>query len=408
MFFEKTGIFMKAITTTQMREASFRSVRETRFGVWESLFWLSLILILVLVSLKAYLPSGPQFQELNRRIVWEKYQTNLVAFIGLSYGSTLVAASLRLIGAEWRSPIIRIADATALVTLIVGFLFAAINSSRSKCLWESFPPETKGSLPFFWDLTIIFLYLLFTGVFVYLSLIPDLAMARAQMGNSMGRLRFWFYTKLSWGWEDTAKRRQALKSAISTLALGLIVVAIVAFSRLSWALAVTLKKGWPSAILSPYLVVDALYSGVAAVILMVMVFRKLYHLEGFIKIKHFQNLSYMLLAPGLLYLFLIFVDFLTGGAVVTVGKADQVKGGFQPLFWLIVLSSGVLPMILVLWPKTRTILGITAASAMIMGSFWLKQSAQAPLFLGAMVMSLILLHLFFRAFPIMSVWEIEP
>ena len=64
----------------------------------------------------------------------------------------------------------------------------------------------------------------------------------------------------------------------------------------SFVFAMTIQPMWHSAIFGPYFVVGAIFSGVASVIVIMVVLRKVYHLENYIKPIHFNNIGVFLMA----------------------------------------------------------------------------------------------------------------
>src|SRR5512134_956886 len=95
-------------------------------------WWLvfGLMLTLVLIGVASYatqLAHGLGATGKNDQVFWALYTTSLVAFIGFSYGGALVSAILRLTGVAWRGPVVRVAETTALATLLVGALFPVIH-----------------------------------------------------------------------------------------------------------------------------------------------------------------------------------------------------------------------------------------------------------------------------------------
>ena len=51
--------------------------------------------------------------------------------------------------------------------------------------------------------------------------------------------------------------------------------------------AMTVQPGWHSTIFGPYFVVGAIFSGIAAILVLMIVFRKVFHLEGYLKSYNF-------------------------------------------------------------------------------------------------------------------------
>lgn len=417
-----------------VREAAFRPVRGGGPWFWSLAAGLGLVTAWGLAAWGIQIVRGLQVTGLSDRVFWGTYETNLVTFIGFSYGGALVSAILRLTGAEWRSPITRLAESTALVTLLIGAVFPIIHLGRPDRLWELFAAP-RFSSPIVWDLIAVLTYLFATVVFLYLPLIPDLAVAHdLYVAQGGPRWRTHLYRWLSLGWRDLPQQRRLLEWGIGVMSVLIIPLAITVHSVLSWAFALTTRDGWHSTIFAPYFVIAALYSGIAAVVLVVAAFRRAYRLQGFIEIKHFQYLGFLMLTLGLTYLYFTFSEYLTEGyadtraAVEVLGLMLQYR--FAPLFWAFVAGGVVVPVALVAFPRTRTSAGVAAAAALVVISMWLKRflivvpaetlsqmpgalAAYRPSWVevsittGAAAAIPLLLMLFFRVFPILAIWEME-
>lgn len=415
-------------------EAALRPLGPAGRGFWALAAGLGLLTAWGLTAWGYQLVNGLQVTGLSDRIFWGTYETNLVTFIGLSYGGAVVSAILRLTGAGWRSPITRLAESTALVTLLIGAVFPIIHLGRPERLWEMFTRPNLSS-PLVWDLIAVMTYLFATMVFLYLPLIPDLAAARDAYDQGGGpRWRVRLYSRLSLGWSDTPHQRHLLEWGVGVMSVLIIPLAVTVHSVLSWAFALTVREGWHSTIYAPYFVIAALYSGVAAVVLVVAAFRRAYRLHDFIESRHFRYLGFLMLTLGLTYLYFTFSEYLTEGyantraSVEVLGLLLQYR--FAPLFWAFVAGGVVLPALLVALPRTRTVAGVTTGAALAVAGMWLKRFlivvpaevlSQMPggtpsyrpswveisITVGAAAAIPLLLMLFFRVFPVLAVWEME-
>src|SRR3989338_10402146 len=88
-------------------------------------YWFTLVLLAAvsLWGLYAYLYQlryGLGVTGMNRPVFWGVYITNFVFFIGISHAGTLISAVLRIVGAEWRRPFTRIAEALTVFSLPFG------------------------------------------------------------------------------------------------------------------------------------------------------------------------------------------------------------------------------------------------------------------------------------------------
>jgi Ni/Fe-hydrogenase subunit HybB-like protein len=316
------------------------------------------------------------------------YEANLVAFIGVSYGGALVSAVLRLTNARWRAPITRMAEAMALVSLVVGGSFAIIHLGRPERIWQ-LVLRPQAASPIVWDVIAISTYLAATLIFLYLPLIPDLAIARDRLGPSASRLRRLFYRLTAAGWSGTAEQRQRLNWSVGAIAILIIPLAISVHSVLAWAFSMTSRPGWHSTIFGPYFVIGALYSGVALVIVVVAAFRKAYRLEPYIGLPHFVSLGRIMAVLGAIYLYFTFSEMLTTGYVRTREEASIVavllEGSFAPAFWTFVVGGILIPVAVALLPAARKIRYLVLAAVLAVVGMWLKRllitlpTATAPL-----------------------------
>lgn len=427
-------IHPQADTNGNIREAALRPLERAGKGFWLLVTPFALLTLWGVAAWGIQLAQGLQVTGLNDRVFWGMYETNLVTFIGLSYGGALVSAILRLIGAEWRSPIARMAEAMALVTLAIGGVFAFVHLGRPERLWRMLVTPQFSS-PIVWDAIAITTYLVATWVFLHLPLIPDMAIARdVYAGRGGPRWRVRLYGFLSLGWRDAPEHRRLLAWGMNVISVLIIPLAITVHSVLSWAFALTTREGWHSTIFGPYFVVGALFSGVAAVILVVAAYRKAYRLHAFIHDTHFRYLGYLMMTLALMYLYFTFSEFLTEGYTQAAGAVHMLDmmllHNYAPLFWLFVLAGIVVPVLLVALPITRSVTGIVTGAALVVGAMWLKRFlivvpalsipvvagpagiyspswVEMSISLGAAAAIPLLLMLFFRLFPVLAIWEME-
>jgi len=141
-----------------------------------------------------------------------------------------------------------------------------------------------------------------------------------------------------------------------------------------------------------------------------------------------------MLALGLLYLYFTFSEFLTEGYALDedtqVLYETLLLKNFAPLFWFFIVAGLIVPLALVAWPRTRTVPGIALAAALAVGGMWLKRFlivvpplarplagsdavsynpswAEAAITIGAAAAIPLMIMLFVRFFPILSIWEME-
>ena len=124
--------------------------------------------------------------------MWALYITNFVFWIGIGHAGTLISAILYLFRAKWRTSIYRGAEAMTVFAVLTAGLFPLVHVGRMWFAYWLLPYPNQRQLwpsyhsPLIWDLTAILTYLSCSALFAYISLLPDLAMARdhARLGDA--------------------------------------------------------------------------------------------------------------------------------------------------------------------------------------------------------------------------------
>ncbi len=402
-------------------------------------FWLAvaLLTVLVVIAIAAWiyqLRNGMGVAGYTDDSFWAIYIADVVAIIGVSYGGAVVSAILLLTGASWRAPLVRLAEGTALVTVVVGAAFIIPHLGRPDRLLGMVTSPNVAS-PVFWDMIAILTYTFATFVFFLLPLVPDTATLLASHPDELGRGRRVLYRFVSRGWVGSTHQRKVLHSATIIVAIVIIPLAVSVHSVLAWAFALVSRPGWHESIWAPYFVIAALYSGVALVILVTAGFRRGYHLEAFITKQHFVRLGYIMVALGAVYLYLTFADLLPSAYVGETGPTEiiygMLVGSVAGWFWLFLVAGTILPVVLIALPWTRNIWGIVTAAILVVIAMWIKRvimvietsgystltNAFGDLFnftwvsitvtLGGVAAIPLLLMLLFRVVPLLSIAEVQ-
>jgi len=365
---------------------------------------------------------------MNRPVFWGVYITNFVFFIGISHAGTLISAILRLCQAEWRRSITRAAEVITVLVLFFGVFNIIVDLGRpDRALNVLLHPQFRS--PLLWDVTSITTYLTASTLYLLLPLIPDIAILRDRKVRFHG-----LYRILAFGWTGTDKQKHRLEKAISVMAILVIPIAISVHTVVSWVFGMTVQPMWHSTIFGPYFVVGAIYSGMAALIIAMVIIRKAYHLEGYLKEVHFNNLSKLLLVFTLLWFYFTFTEYLTTfyGAEPTHMSVfySKLSGSYAPAFWAMVAFCFVIPMAILTRRRTRTIKGCLVASIAITIGMWLERltivvptlinprlpyprGTYEPTWVewsitaGCFAFFILLYMGFTKLFPIVSIWETE-
>ena len=312
-------------------------------------------------------------------IFWAFYVTNFVFWIGISHAGTLISAILRLVNARWRRPVTRCAEVITAFALMIGAMFPIIHLGRPWLFFWLVPyPSGRGIWPNFrsplvWDFFAISTYLTGSLLFLFLPMIPDMALVRDRATG----VRKTVYGALALGWRGTTKQWHRLESAMQIMAVAIIPVAVSVHTIVSFDFSMAPVPMWHSTIFGPYFVAGAIFSGIAALILAMAVLRKCLRLDAYLQPLHFDNLGKLLLMMSLLWGYFIFAERLTTwygneSSEMAVFRVTQ-RGPFAPLYWTMVVCNFVVPVTILSVRKLRTIAGCVVASSTVVVGMWLER-----------------------------------
>ncbi|MGH9789182.1 MAG: NrfD/PsrC family molybdoenzyme membrane anchor subunit, partial [Candidatus Acidiferrales bacterium] len=242
---------------------------------------------------------------------WAVYITTFVFWVGIGHAGTLISAILYLFGARWRTAVYRSAEMMTVFAVLTAGLFPLIHLGRSWYFYWLMPYPNQRELwpnfrsPLIWDVFAVSTYLTVSSMFLFLGLIPDLAAIR-------DRARGWrktLYTVLSLGWRGGDRQWRHFNAAYLFFAAFATPLVISVHSVVSWDFTMGIVPGWHSTIFAPYFVAGAIHSGLAMVIVLLVPLRKVFRLENFLEIHHFEQMSKLMIATGLIIGYAYGIEF---------------------------------------------------------------------------------------------------
>jgi molybdopterin-containing oxidoreductase family membrane subunit len=132
--------------------------------------------------------TGLAVTGMRDKILWGLYITNFVFFIGISHAGTLLSAILRVSRAGWRVPVTRMAEFITVFALMVGAAFPMIDLGQPDRIPNIFA-YGRWQSPILWDVLAIVTYLTGSIIYLYLPLIPDLALCRDSIAGRVTALK---------------------------------------------------------------------------------------------------------------------------------------------------------------------------------------------------------------------------
>jgi len=322
--------------------------------LWWITFLIALVAFLYGFGCIAYtIGTGIGVWGLNRTINWAWDITNFVWWVGIGHAGTLISAVLLLFRQRWRMSVNRSAEAMTIFAVVQAALFPLIHMGRIWVGYWVFPiPNQFGSLwpnfnsPLEWDVFAISTYFSVSVVFWYMGLIPDFAMIRDRATKPITK---GIYSILSFGWGGKAKHWQRFEE-LSLVLAGLATPLVFSVHTIvSFDFATSVVKGWHSTIYPPYFVAGAIFSGFAMVQTLLIIARKVVHLEDYITQKHIEYMNIVIVVTGgmvtVAYLTEFFVAWYSGSryedfTYFTVGAAT---GPYWWAFWLLIFCNVLFP-----------------------------------------------------------------
>ncbi|OLS26387.1 MAG: hypothetical protein HeimC3_09370 [Candidatus Heimdallarchaeota archaeon LC_3] len=392
-----------------------------------------LMIIMLLSSFQVWeqLELGLGLTGMSDRVIYGLYITNFVFWIGVSHAGMFITGILRVTNAEWRTPVTRMAESITIFALIVGAINIFIDMGRLdrifNVIWYG-----RFQSPIFWDFLSIGTYFAGSLFFLYLALVPDLAILRDRTKNQ-SKIRHNFYRLLAARYVGTQIQEKFLNKALTLLPFIIIPVAVSVHTVVSWIFSMTWRPGWYSTIFGPYFLVGAIYSGIAAVILAMYVFQRYYHLEEFLTDEHFVKLSKLLIIFAMLYFYFSVSEYLTIAFTHHLEEWELLLslfyGDYAWLFWFFWFPGLIIPGLILIYPKTRTKNWIIFATILINIGMWLKRyliiipTLSTPIVsgdewawylptlteigitIGGFAFFIFMYAVFTKIFPIISMWE---
>ena len=400
-------------------------------------YWALVLFLLAIVGWGVYayivqLNYGLEATGARDVVVYGFYLVNFVFFIGISHAGTLISGILRVTNAGWRTPITRMAELITVVSISIGAIMPIIDLGRPDRVWHMIVYGRFQS-PLLWDIVSITSYLVGSLIYLYLPTIPDWALIRDRLGEESSSLKRKIYTVLALGWHNTLEQRKKLDKTIGIMALTIIPVAISVHTVVSFVFSMTLRPGWNSTLFGIYFVIGAIFSGIASILIIMTIFRKLYHFEELITEKHYRYLSYLLFTALALYFYLTLCEYLTMGYKLAGEDktllTELMVGKNSFWFWSFVIVGMIIPAILIFFRRLPLIPRILVASILVNIAMWIKRfvviipTLQVPLMpfdignytptwvewsitVASFAAFMLIFAVFSKLVPLISMWEV--
>lgn len=347
-----------------------------------------------------------------------------------------MSAVLKLTHFEWYRPLSRIAEVIAVAAIMLAGVSIVAAMGRPDRLYFL---VTHGRIqsPIVWDIIVILTYVTTSLILLFIPLIPSLSTCKNHLTNKP-KWQMKMYELLSFGWEGTPEQWKILKRSVKILTVLVIPLGISIHTVTAWLFATTLRSEWDSTNFGAYFVSGAFLLGVAGMIVAVFVFRKAYKLENYLTEMHFDKLGQALVLMSFIYIYFNVNEYLVPAYKMSGLHENHLLNLFigdeAPLYWSVVFFGMVVPAILPLFKSMRKPLPLAIIAFTVVIAAWFKRYlivipglvhpylpiqdvpdswkhyspslVEMTIVAATFAAMLLIVTLFSRFFPIISVWEV--
>ena len=284
-------------------------------------------------------------------VMWGVYIVSFVFWVGIGHAGTLISAILYLFRAGFRTSIYRLSEAMTVFAVMTAGLFPILHLGRPwKFFWLiAYPnwrliwPNPKS--PLVWDVFAILTYLTISSTFLYVGLIPDVAVLRDRETNPVRKA---IYATLALGWRNSDNEWRHFTRAYLFLAAFATPLVLSVHSVVSFDFAMALVPGWHTTIFPPYFVAGAIFSGIGMVFTIALPIRRFFKLQHYITLNDIDAAAKLCLftsmVVGLAYLTEFQVAWMSGSTYEQEYFWNRVFGQWAWAAWIMLICNVVLPL----------------------------------------------------------------
>jgi Ni/Fe-hydrogenase subunit HybB-like protein len=363
---------------TERKEKILKPLLHTSREFYPFVAALALITLVFFYTYSLQLSKGLGVTGLNDIIIWGVYIVNFIFFIGLSHAGIAISAAVRIMKLETYKPIARMAEVLTLVSLVMAGISIVIDLGRPDraFLMVTHYAERIGSSPLLWDITAVCTYLVLSSTYLYLPMREDLKLCMDRFSGWRRRL----YSVLLPGYEEGEER--SINRLSWWMAVTILPVMVMVHTTVSWIFSLLSSRPlWFGAVAGPYFIAAAVASGIASVIVIAAIVRRLFHWEELLPPKIFRGLGNFLAVTTLIYLYFMLAEQFTARFAGPAGEffvsESWLFGTFASLFWSMTFLGLIVPCAVLLVQAFRSNhvnIDLTAiVSLVLVIAFWFKR-----------------------------------
>ena len=312
--------------------------------------------------------------------MWGVYIITFVFWVGIGHAGTLISAILYLFRAGFRTSIYRMAEAMTVFAVMTAGLFPILHLGRPWKFfwlipypnWRLIWPNPKS--PLVWDVFAILTYLTISTTFLYIGLIPDIAVLRDRETNPVRKRIF---ALLSLGWRNSDREWRHFTRAYLFLAAFATPLVLSVHSVVSFDFAMALTPGWHATIFPPYFVAGAIFSGFAMVVTLMVLARQLFGLKDLVTLDHLEKMNKIILLTGTLvgyaYAMEFFIAWYSGNEYERFAFINRAFGPYKWAYWTMITCNVVSPQFFWFKRFRRSIPVMFALSIVVNIGMWFER-----------------------------------
>ncbi|HEY5491045.1 MAG TPA: NrfD/PsrC family molybdoenzyme membrane anchor subunit [Gemmatimonadaceae bacterium] len=345
------NVQLPAVTTyEQVDDEIIATLRPTK--AWFAALFTAVICLMIGISAWMYqINQGLGVAGYNPPVMWGVYIVSFVFWVGIGHAGTLISAILYLFRAGFRTTIYRAAEAMTVFAVMTAGLFPILHLGRPWKFfwlipypnWRLLWPQFKS--PLVWDVFAISTYLTISTTFLFVGLIPDIAVLRDREKNPTRRALLAF---LSFGWRNSEREWRHFARAYLFLAAVSTPLVLSVHSVVSFDFAMALTPGWHTTIFPPYFVAGAIFSGIGMVFTIIIPIRKWFHLEHYVTLNHLDAAAKLCLTTSLIvgcaYMVEFFIAWYGGVQAEQDFFWNRVFGQWWWAAWIMLTCNMILPL----------------------------------------------------------------
>jgi len=209
--------------------------------------------------------------------------------------------------------------------------------------WRLIWPNFKS--PLVWDVFAISTYLTVSSTFLYVGLVPDIAVLRDRETNP---IRKRILAVLSLGWRNSEREWRHFARMYLFLAAFSTPLVLSVHSVVSFDFAMAITPGWHTTIFPPYFVAGAIFSGIGMVFTIIIPIRKFFKLQHYVTINHLDAAAKLCLTTSLIvgsaYIIEFWIAWYSGNAVEQQYFINRVFGQWWWAAWIMLTCNMIFPL----------------------------------------------------------------